>query len=301
MAVTYGFFNSLNGDRKYNADQMSEYFKGLVSDGVYENVGGALQVLTGTGMTVQVQTGRMLIDSKWLENDAVLTVQLNSAHVTLNRYTAIVARLDRTNRLIEIVAKDGTNASSPIKPSIQDDAAIMEKCLAYVYVPASATSISQSDIEDTRANTTICGWVTGIIEQVDTSELFLQWQTAYQEFYAQMQSWMETQQTTFESWLSTLTSELKINTYINQYEKYVKGTTSEIGVVQLDMEGYTYDANDIFIIAINGLMAAEAYDYLIDTSKTPVEVHLNFTTSSTTQNDAQIKVLKSVIGQRPTT
>lgn len=39
MAVTYGFFNSVNGDRKYNADQMSSYFDGLVTDGVYEKIG----------------------------------------------------------------------------------------------------------------------------------------------------------------------------------------------------------------------------------------------------------------------
>ena len=76
-----------------------------------------------------------------------------------------VARLDRSNRLIEIVAKDGANASTPIKPTIQDDATITEKCLAYIYVGAGVTSLSQANIEDTRANTNICGWVTGIIEQ----------------------------------------------------------------------------------------------------------------------------------------
>ena len=94
MAITYGFFNSVNGDRTYNADQMSEYFDGLVSDGVYENVGGALQVLAGSGMTVNVQTGRMIINSKWLNNDAVVPLTITAAHATLNRYTAIVARLD---------------------------------------------------------------------------------------------------------------------------------------------------------------------------------------------------------------
>ena len=29
MAITYGFFNSVDGDRKYNAEQMSTYFDGL--------------------------------------------------------------------------------------------------------------------------------------------------------------------------------------------------------------------------------------------------------------------------------
>ena len=62
MSVTYGFFNSVNGDRVYNADQMSEYFNELVSNGVYESVGGALQVVPNTGMNVNVKTGRGIID-----------------------------------------------------------------------------------------------------------------------------------------------------------------------------------------------------------------------------------------------
>ena len=66
MAITYGYFNSVNGDRTYNADQMSEYFDGLVSNGVYESVGGALQVTAGSGMTVNVASGRGIINCKWL-------------------------------------------------------------------------------------------------------------------------------------------------------------------------------------------------------------------------------------------
>ena len=110
MSITYGFFNSLNGDRKYDADQMSEYFDGLVSNGVYENVGGALQVLASENMEVNVSTGRAIINCKWLKNDAVLTLNIEQSHPTLDRYTAVVARLDVANRLITITTKDGTPA-----------------------------------------------------------------------------------------------------------------------------------------------------------------------------------------------
>ena len=47
MAVTYGFFSSLNSDRLYNADQMSNYFKGLITNGVYESVDDqTLEIIT---------------------------------------------------------------------------------------------------------------------------------------------------------------------------------------------------------------------------------------------------------------
>ena len=41
MSVSSGFFNSLNGDRKYNAAQMSAIFDGLIIDGVFASIGTA--------------------------------------------------------------------------------------------------------------------------------------------------------------------------------------------------------------------------------------------------------------------
>ena len=37
MAVTYGFYNSSNGDRKYNALQFSRLFEGIIRDGGFLN------------------------------------------------------------------------------------------------------------------------------------------------------------------------------------------------------------------------------------------------------------------------
>lgn len=285
MAVTYGFFNSINGDRTYNANQMSKYFEGLVSDGVYESVGGALQVLAGSGMMVNVQTGRMIINSKWLNNDAVIPLTITAAHATLNRYTAIVARLDIANREMLITTKDGTPATSPVKPTMANTASTVEKCLAYVYVGKGVTSITQANITDTRPDNTVCGWVTGIVEQVDTSTLFLQWQTAYQEFYQ-----------SFQNWFDTLTSQLQVNTYITSFEKRVTGTASAVGIVPLDMSGYTYEESDVLFVYINGLAAAETYDWLLDTRQNPPEIHVDLVGSSSSNNEVFIKVLKSKIG-----
>lgn len=298
MAITYGFFNSSNGDRTYNADQMSEYFKGLIGDGVFESVGGALQVLASSGMTINVSSGRMVIDCKWLDNDSTYSITMNPAHVTLNRYTAIVAQLDRSNRLMKIYAKDGIPASTPIYPTLQDDGIITELCLAYVYVPAGATSISQSNISDTRPDPAVCGWVTGLIEQVDTSTLFLQWQTAYAENIAAMNQWETQQKAAFESWLSTLTQQLTVGAYIKQFQKIVPGGSGVSEVIPLNMTGYTYSADDIIIVTINGLLATESHDYLLDTSTTPHSIQVN---AKMTDPNAlvDIRILKAVLGTSP--
>jgi hypothetical protein len=321
MAITYGFFNAIKQsdgtyDRVYNADQMSAYFEGLVSDGVYESVDDAMQVLAGTGMQVQVGAGRAIIDSKWLKNTAAYPLTINAAHVTLNRYTAIVIRLDLSARTISIVTKDGENATAPIKPTMTNSETVKEMCLAYVYVGRGVTTITQANIEDSRPDNDVCGWVTGIVQQVDTSKLFLQWQTAYEEFYKQMQSWQNEQETefsdwqqqqetgfsnwetsqkaAFDTWFSALTDQLNVNTYIQKYHKVVDMGTKN-GVFPLDMSGYTYAASDVLFINVNGVMLVEDYDYLLDTSKTPVEIHTNAELEA--DNILEITVLKSKIGQ----
>lgn len=299
MAITYGFFNAIKQsdgtyDRVYNADQMSTYFEGLVSDGVYESVDDAMQVLAGTGMQVQVGAGRAIIDSKWLKNTAAYPLTINAAHVTLNRYTAIVIRLDLSARTISIVTKDGENATAPIKPTMTNSETTKEMCLAYVYVGRGVTAITQASIEDTRPDNNVCGWVTGIVQQVDTSKLFLQYQTAYEQQLQTMQDWQEAQETAFNTWFTALTDQLNVNTYIQKFHKVVDMGTKN-GVFPLDMSGYTYAASDVLFVNVNGVMLVEDYDYLLDTSKTPVEIHTNAELEA--DNILEITVLKSKIGQ----
>lgn len=321
MAITYGFFNAIKQsdgtyDRTYNADQMSAYFEGLVSDGVYESVDDAMQVLAGTGMQVQVGAGRAIIDSKWIKNTAAYPLIINAAHVTLNRYTAIIIRLDLSARTIVITTKDGENATTPVKPVIANSETIKELCLAYVYVGRGVTAITQANIEDARPDNNVCGWVTGIVQQVDTSKLFLQWQTAYEEFYKQMQSWQNGQETefsdwqqqqetgfsnwetsqkaAFDTWFSALTDQLNVNTYIQKFHKVIN-MGAKNGVFPLDMSGYTYAASDVLFVNVNGVMLVEDYDYILDTSKTPVEIHTNADLDA--ENILEITVLKSKIGQ----
>lgn len=284
MAITYGFFNSLNHDRTYNAAQITEYFDGLVSDGVYESVGGAMQVQAATGMNVNIQTGRAIIDCRWIRNDAVLTMPITASHVTLPRYTAIMIRLDYSARTISIIAVDGTPATSPTKPEPTQTATVKDLVLAYLYIPAGATTIPQANIQDQRG-TSLCGWVTGLIKQVDTSQLFAQWADACETFYNDMTAG-------FNAWFDTLTSKLSIDTYIQQYRKDVT-LTEDTNVVALDMSNYAYDQSDIIHVYINGLMGVPGTDYTLDTSNETATVTPSATAAGTS---VTIIILRSRIG-----
>ena len=157
MAVTYGFFNSVNGDRKYNAEQMSEYFRGIVNEGVFQHLDGGLAVTAGTGLAVSVASGRAIIQNRWVQNSDAMTLSISAASETYARKDAVVVRLNYSTRSIEIAVKAGTPAASPSAPSMTRNSTTYEMALAYVNVAANATSVT---ITDKRSDSTVCGWAT---------------------------------------------------------------------------------------------------------------------------------------------
>lgn len=164
MAIKYGFFNSVDGDRKYSAEDIGRYLHGLVSSGVYADEADSLQVLANGGMQIAVQSGRAMLDYHYMENDEPLVLEL-SAGGTMDRIDIVVARLDLSERLCDIIVREGTPATAPTRPIIYKTDLAKEYLLASIYVTKLATSITQSDITDTRADDTVCGWVRSIVGQ----------------------------------------------------------------------------------------------------------------------------------------
>jgi len=185
MAWTSGFFNSVNGDRLYNADQMSRIFEGLITDGVYESVANKLAVQPNSGMTIQIATGRGWFGRHWVNNDSEYTLTLSDSDVILNRYVAVVIRVDDTDAVRDAVPylKYGDFATNPVKPTMTRTETVKEFCLAYIYVGAGVSEITASAIEDTRANESLCGWVTGLIEQLNSATLFEQFTAIFNEWF----------------------------------------------------------------------------------------------------------------------
>jgi hypothetical protein len=181
----YGFFNSINGDRLYNADQMSKIFEGLITDGVYESVGDKLAVQPNSGMTIQIGTGRGWFNKRWVDNTTPYAITLEASDVTLNRYAAVCVKVDTSDavRSAEPYIKYSDFASDPVKPTIERSETLNEYCLGYVYIGAGVTEITAEHIEDTRADESLCGWVTGLIEQLSTATLFTQWEAMFNNWF----------------------------------------------------------------------------------------------------------------------
>ena len=189
MAWTSGFFNSVNSDRVYNADQMSSIFEGLITSGVYEAVGNKLAVQPNNGMTIQIATGRGWFNKRWVNNDSPYLLTVAAPDVLLNRYAAVVIKVDNNAnvRAVTPYLKYSAFATNPVKPTMESSENVKEYCLAYIYIGHGVTSITASAIEDTRQNKSLCGWVTGLVDQITPDTLYTQFTALFNEWFSGLQ------------------------------------------------------------------------------------------------------------------
>lgn len=296
MAITYGFFNSVNDDRLYNAETFNTYFEGLISQsGVFENVDNGFSVAAGTGLTVTVATGKALVNSHWVKSSASETLDINTPHNLFGRYDKVTLSWNSNTRDVTLQVVAGTPSSNPVRPTPTRNDTIYEIILAYVYVPANATAITTGNIYDQRANTAVCGYITGLVEQVSTSDLFEQYEARFEALEDQLAAWQQTQQNAFDAWYYQLTQNLTVGAYIQKFTKVVSGGTGVSNVIALDMTGYEYDENDVILANFNGLMLQPGYDYTIDAQTTPAQMYLNG--QLTAGNRFEVIILKSNMSQ----
>lgn len=152
MAYRSGFFNAkenIDGsyDRTYDANDISNYLGGLISDGVVQSSADALQVsVEQASMQVQIRPGRAFLNNRWFTADSVIALPLTRAHGTLSRITAVALHFDETNREVVPVCIDGTLASSPVPPTLDKTYLL----LGLVKVPANPSNLSKITVSDSR-------------------------------------------------------------------------------------------------------------------------------------------------------
>lgn len=177
-----GFFNSMDGDRKYNAASWAEYFAQFIGNGVYANPATCMQVRATAGLTVQIQPGACFINgyAGYADGTDFIALDHGGGQPRIDR---IVIRLDLAARDIYPILIKGTEAVSPSPPDIVRDGSVYDLGIASITVPANATAITQANISDTRPDSEVCGFVTGLIKQIDTTDFFAQYQAAWDEFF----------------------------------------------------------------------------------------------------------------------
>lgn len=230
MSLTYGFYNSIGGDRKYNALQMSSIFDGIIEDGVYMTIGDALAVKQSSGMTVTIGEGRAWFNHTWTLNDSLYPITLDASDVLLNRIDAIVLEVNAntTVRANSFKIVKGTPASNPVKPSLIKSEMVNQYPLAYITIGKGVLSISQSNIENA-IGTSACPYVTGVLKGMDIDNLVAQWGAQWAEWLSSntdaWEAFMSENSSEFESWFQEMKDQLSTDAAGNlQASKMDKAT-----------------------------------------------------------------------------
>lgn len=213
MSVTYGFYNSLNGDRKYNAEQVSSLFDGLIIDGVFASVGTAFAVKATTGITVNVGIGKAWFNHTWTLNDSILPLEAPEAEVLLDRIDAVVLEVDATEsvRANSIKFVKGTPSSAPSNPTLTNEGTVHQYPLCYIYRKFGSSAITQADITN-MVGTESTPFVTAMLQTISLDELLGQWQSELDQFVDARQDevdqWIASEESDFTEWYNQMKDQL---------------------------------------------------------------------------------------------
>ena len=285
--IRAGFFDSVNGDRKYYASDMVMPYTRLVTEGIYgknnsdekatdflvsKNPENAQQVIVSKGMG--------LLAGRWFELEQDLPINIEQNTTLSPRIDSIIISCDNSNsgRKVSIDYRLGSGGTHPALIS-SDTVKELRICDITVASNSSGGAIT---ISDTRA-TSECPIIVGLIKELDAEDFLNQFKNTYNTWYAQVQAqWNEYYQNTgeswdtyfeqtkqaWESWLSTTKSEwnawfesLKGQIAIQIIQQHFEYSGS--GTVQIS--GYN-SVTDTVIVYINGFYAIPTTEYSVSSS-----------------------------------
>ncbi len=218
MALTYGFYNSYNGDRTYDATDISSIFDGIIKDGVFMSIGDAFIVSAANGMQVTVGSGRAWFNHTWTYNSVASLHTIEPAEIVLNRIDTVVLEINASEevRANSIKVIKGTPATNPVAPTLINTELVHQYPLANVYVGANVTEIIAANITN-RVGTEACPLSTGILETLDSGPLLAQWNSAFTvhsqawvDQMAQQQNDFDERQMTIQAWYDLVRDDITL-------------------------------------------------------------------------------------------
>lgn len=196
MTVTYGFYDSVGGDRKYNAEQMARMFDGLIDEGVFATFGSGLVITASSpaSMIIHVADGRAWLDHTWTWNDSDLPLTVVASEPVLSRIDTVVIEVNRTTRINSIKIIKGTPASSPVPPTMSNTSTIKQYRLANISVAPVVTQITQANITNFIGVAGGTPFITGLVDSIDASTLLGQFQSDFDAWLQNLQDQLDDNQ-----------------------------------------------------------------------------------------------------------
>ena len=225
MAVSYGFYNSVNGDRKYNAEEFGSIFDGVIRDGIYMSIGDRFAVkVAATENAITVGTGRAWFNKTWTLNDSILTIPVLASDVLFDRLDIVVLEINTSNavRANSIKIVQGVAATQPQEPVLTNANEVHQYPLAVLSRKSNINTITQADISN-RVGSDKTPFVTSILESVSVEDLLAQWESQWGVWFTtkttnyqnEFNAWRNQKEVDFNGWFATIQAELDSNTAAN--------------------------------------------------------------------------------------
>lgn len=241
MSQFCGFFPSTKENpRKYGNTWINNLLDRVLSDGVFATPQGTpstdLQVFAASGLNVTVKAGRGRFkcgdETFTFYNDSDLTLTISTAS-DVRRIDYVAVRIDKNEDVKNgvIMIKTG-NTVTGAEPVLLNNAYQKEYLLAKITVEAGAQTITQDKISDRRGRET--PWVTSLVQQVDTSTLMEQFDTA------------------FWNWFDNVTKNISGTVMFTQRSaSYLTQTTNQ-SVITIPTN-LQYQKGDVLTVFVNGI------------------------------------------------
>ena len=221
MSVTFGFYNSRNEDRRYDALQVSSIFDGIIRDGVYQHIGTALMIKASQGMTVNVGIGRAWFNHTWTLNDALLPLTLPTSELILNRIDAVVVEVDSRDsvRANDIKIVKGTPSSNPARPTMVKTSEVWQYPLAYIQVNAGVKVINQANITNS-VGTAETPFVTAPLEKMSIDALVAQWSDQWRVWFDDLKTDTTKKSDEMAAWIAGF-KEILYTNFTDWYNSFI--------------------------------------------------------------------------------
>lgn len=158
--LKFGFFDSVDGDRKYNSRDVAEIFDGIITDGIYAQIGERFSVnpksvveSSEDQMTVTVGTGQAWLSHTKVLNTSRMEFTLSEG-IGANRYDAIILEINDNTRNVDIFVKSNVTTKTN-NPNTKFDLAdgqlvrtefVHQYLLAVILVEGGASKITAANI-----------------------------------------------------------------------------------------------------------------------------------------------------------
>jgi|GEM_PF-1561127 len=214
-------------DRQYDSTDYALFQRQVISNGVFPNPlvfpptganSAGLQIMSfNNSMVLTMRTGAAFVEGRYYIAPVEFTFPVPQAHLTLGRRDIVVIRHDVVARTCQPFLIPGTPSATPQPPALVRTDDVWDLQLCMITVNPNAHQITQANIQDTRPNNNVCGFVTGLVHAVDTRTLFAQmqadlneqvaffnqqraaWQTQQNNWIAQQNQWTAEQRQLFET------------------------------------------------------------------------------------------------------